>query len=267
MRLKVMFRADALPIFYRHLFMGIIKEAIRKTDNEYYQHLYFYQHKTNKAARPFCFAVRFPFDRVKLKEKERFYLQGPGQLHLSTPDPFLFTCLYNGLLKIKKEKEEFPYRGYSLKIDRMFMLNEKKITGNEAVFKTLSPILIENKAEKPCLPFDKKTGTPFSDTDEEYQEFLKELNYIADKTLCGVRGHLGLKEIGLKEELIFFPIKLRKEVVKHKVRERDEKEKIYTFTCFSGMFKLKGHPEDLNLLSQVGLGFRRAQGFGMLEVV
>ena len=104
MRLKVMFRADALPIFYRHLFMGIIKEAIRKTDNEYYQHLYFYQHKTNKAARPFCFAVRFPFDRVKLKEKERFYLQGPGQLHLSTPDPFLFTCLYNGLLKIKKEK-------------------------------------------------------------------------------------------------------------------------------------------------------------------
>jgi DNA-binding NtrC family response regulator len=31
---------------------------------------------------------------------------------------------------------------------------------------------------------------------------LKELNYIADKTLCGVRGHLGLKEIGLKEDFL-----------------------------------------------------------------
>ncbi|MCS7232055.1 MAG: CRISPR-associated endoribonuclease Cas6, partial [Elusimicrobiota bacterium] len=42
---------------------------------------------------------------------------------------------------------------------------------------------------------------------------------------------------------------------------------LYTFTCFSGVFELSGNPEDLDYLQKIGIGLRRAQGFGMVEVV
>jgi CRISPR/Cas system endoribonuclease Cas6 (RAMP superfamily) len=34
-----------------------------------------------------------------------------------------------------------------------------------------------------------------------------------------------------------------------------------------GIFELRGSPEVLDLIYRVGLGVRRSQGFGMLEVV
>jgi CRISPR-associated endoribonuclease Cas6 len=38
-------------------------------------------------------------------------------------------------------------------------------------------------------------------------------------------------------------------------------------SAFVGTFKLKSEPEILQLIYDVGLGVRRSQGFGMLEVV
>ncbi len=37
-------------------------------------------------------------------------------------------------------------------------------------------------------------------------------------------------------------------------------------TGFSGLFELSGAPEDLKELYQNGMGFKRAQGFGFIEV-
>jgi CRISPR-associated endoribonuclease Cas6 len=38
-------------------------------------------------------------------------------------------------------------------------------------------------------------------------------------------------------------------------------------SAFIGVFKLKSDPTILQLIYDVGLGVRRSQGFGMLEVV
>ncbi|MCS7200511.1 MAG: hypothetical protein N2327_00440 [Caldimicrobium sp.] len=58
-------------------------------------------------------------------------------------------------------------------------------------------------------------------------------------------------------------------MVKHTLkgfRERTGKPYM-TLTCFEGHFRLKGDPEDLQALYQMGIGLRTGQGFGMVDVV
>ena len=106
------------------------------------------------------------------------------------------------------------------------MLNERNISEKTVTFKTLSPILIErieNGKESPVLPIDKKTSQPLPEDNPEFKRFLKELNYICNQTLVGIKSALGIETNGkgLKEELNFIPLKLRKEVIRHKIRERN----------------------------------------------
>jgi CRISPR-associated endoribonuclease Cas6 len=35
----------------------------------------------------------------------------------------------------------------------------------------------------------------------------------------------------------------------------------------TGIFKLSGHPKDLEILYKIGIGNRTGQGFGMVEVL
>lgn len=258
MRFKILYEMNNIPIYYRNIFMSLIKESLKTSEigRIYIDELFGYKendiHKMNKAPRPFCFAIRFQFDKEKFRiDKETFYLRGPLEFYLSSSDPAFLITLYNGLINDKL----YPFI-YSDKVSiskgKTIFLREKEINNTTVIFKTLSPILIEDKEERPILP----------DLNGDNEEFNRELNYISDSILRGVRGG-----IGLKKELKFIPLKIRKEVVKHKIKEKNETEKIYTFTCFNGIFQLSGSPEDLEFLYKLGIGLRRGQGFGMVEVV
>jgi CRISPR-associated endoribonuclease Cas6 len=172
--------------------------------------------------------------------------------YVSSSDYHFIINLYNGLLEIK----DFDFKnGITLKLDRVFMLNEKKIIHEEAVFKTKSPILIEDKDGKPILPIA-STLSPIASFNEHF-------NAIHDRILKDVRGH------GLYREMEFVPIKLKKQVVKHTLKGfREKTGKPYmTLTCFEGCFKLKGDPRDLQMLYQIGIGLRTGQGFGMVDAM
>lgn len=267
MRFKVILEGDILPVDYRNHFMGFIKEALKVSDlgKEYFENLYKYEEggeiKNNKSGKPFCFAVRFIHDKEEFKkDKDILYIKTPIEFYISSPDPCFLVALYNGLLS----KKLYPFKmgeGEIHKRKSIVLLREKSIKENKVVFRTLSPILIEDKNDKPLLPISPEDGKPLYKESEDFVYFLREFNYISDTILKSVRGY------GLKEGLDFKPIKLRKEVVKHRVREKDIESKLYTFTCFSGVFELCGDIEDLNYLYQLGFGLRRAQGFGMVEVV
>lgn len=267
MRIKAILEGDILPIDYRSHFMSFIKEALKVTDlgKEYFEKLYKYEEegeiRNNKAGKPFCFAVRFLHDKEEFKkEKDILYIKSPIEFYISTVDPGFLVALYNGLLS----KRLYPFKmgdGGISKRRNIILLRERKIKENKVVFKTLSPILIEDKNDKPLLPINLEDNQPLFEESEDFVHFLREFNYTSDTILRSVRGE------GLKERLDFKPIKLRKEVVKHRVREKNVEPKLYTFTCFSGIFELSGDVEDLNYLYQLGLGLRRAQGFGMVEVL
>ncbi|BER91813.1 MAG: CRISPR-associated endoribonuclease Cas6 [Candidatus Atribacteria bacterium] len=252
MRLRVQFAIERVPLLYRNAFMSFLKEALKATpsgSHRFFRLFHFDQKRSNKAPKPFCFAVRFVHDLKSFQEnKEWFVLKSPLSLYFSTVDPSLLVDFYNGV--ISKQIYPFEKGEFSIPYPEVVVpLREKRITGNTVMFRTLSPVLIEDAQGKPLLP------------DRDGERFAREFNYYADALLWGIRGN------GLREKLVFQPFRIKKEVVKHAIREREETSRIYTFTCFSGQFVLRGNPADLEYIQALGIGRRRSQGFGMLEVV
>lgn len=279
MRIKVTFRTDKLPILYRHRFMALIKEALKKSDPEYKDSLYPDKNSEHsKKVKPFSFSISMPPGRTSRKEKFHidegveieetvFYFPQNSYLsfYVSSSDYQFIVNLYNGLLETK----EFDFSNdIKLKLDRVFMVNEKKINNGEVVFKTNSPILIEDKNGKPVLPpFGKGGMGGFSDTN--LNAFNEHFNAIHNRILENIRGENGKKGKGLFLPLEFIPMQLKKQVVKHTLKGfREKTGKPYmTLTCFEGCFKLNGDPRDLQMLYQIGIGLRTGQGFGMVEAI
>ena len=261
MKLAAIFKVkgERMPIIYRHRFLSLIKEALHRADPEYKKLLYPPEDSLlSKKAKNFTFNISLPSQRRPIKE--RFFIDKSTEVEdivfhfpyestismfVSSPDYRFITSFYNGLLKIR----EYDFKNHiTLALERTFILKTKKITTDEVIFKTHAPVLIEDEFGKPELPFKLK-------------QFQIHLNAIQDRILKDIRGY------GLKRELIFAPIRIKKQVVKHTLNRFREKtgKPFMVLTCFEGTFKLSGDPEDLQVIYEAGMGLRRGQGFGMIE--
>jgi len=263
MRIKIYIEAEAMPILYRHRIISLIKEALNKSDNEYKDFLY-----KNKITKPFTFSLSFPSKQIKeveiridknfvIKDKV-FYSNGEYfYLFISSIDYRFIISLFNGLKKLKTfnfssdENMLIDGKKISLNIKKVALLNESPITKDSVVFKTNSPIIIENENDNPVLFLD--------------NNFEKELNEVMDKILSSKH----IKGKGLEKPLRFEPVKMDKQVVKHTLKSFREKtgKPVMYLTGNTGIFKLSGHPKDLEILYKIGIGNRTGQGFGMVEVL
>lgn len=218
------------------MFVSLIKKALEISDKKYFNKLYYYKDKLNKKSKNFCFSVYLNEYEIK----DEHFKTNSVQFNISSPDKEFMINLYNGLLKIPV----FEYKDYKLKRQKIRNLKEKSVKNNIVLFKTLSPIYIKDRE-----------GNALELHDEKYHE---NFNYIADLTLKNFRGY------GLKQEIIFKPIDMKKIVVKEKLINGED----YLYLkAFKGVFGLGGDIEDLNDLYKLGLGFRRNQGFGMVEII
>jgi len=240
LRIVIEFSAKKVPVSSNFLFLSFIKEALNNTDPEYFKKLFFYGENSNKITKCYTYAV---LHRGYKLEGDEFVASENSiiQLLVSSPDQEFIVNLYNGILGL----EEFRYKTYTLVRKNIRMVKEKTISSPDAVFTTLSPICVKNKHGRYL--------------DLEDPEFKKELNYLADLILKNYRG------FGLKRELEFYPLGMKKRVVK--LHEKFLGDKIFYVNSFVGDFKLSGDVEDLNLLYKLGLSFRRSEGFGLIEVV
>lgn len=246
MRFKAIFKLKEkkIPISNRFMIVSLIKKAIELGDENLFEELYFYQGKKNKKTKSFTFAIYLNDFNIK---DEYIELNGDLSITISTSDYNIGIGIYNGLLKLKDN--EFKYKKYTLVMKKIILLKEKKVKEEEIVCKTLSPIYIRDI-----------DGNPI---EVENENFEKGLNYISDVFLKSYRGY------GLKKELKFQKVKMKKQVVKEEIECFINKtHKKYMFiNCYSGIFKLEGDIEDLNLLLQNGLGYRRNQGFGTIDLI
>ncbi|MDT8719673.1 CRISPR-associated endoribonuclease Cas6 [Clostridium sp. 19966] len=242
MRLSCEYKTDKVPVAHKMMFVSLIKSALAMVDEEYYESLYNFDEKSNKKIKPFSFSVQLK--EFKMQEGI-FKIEDKIVFNVTTPDYEFGIKLYNGLLNI----EEFPYRDFKLKKIRINLIKEKNITSDIAVFKTMSPLCIKNKRN--------------IFIDPSHPDYEKELNYIVDKSLLSYRGY------GLKVPLKFQEVLMKKVVVKEEITAFKDKTKkqIFYVNAFSGIFKLTGDVEDLNFIYKAGIGFRRSQGFGTLDVV
>ena len=242
MRIECIYSGDQIPVSYQYLFASLIKGAIKRSSEEKFNDIYFYGDKKTKQSKNFVFSVYMKDFEMG---KDDFKVKGEIKLIVSSPDSELMLYIYNGLLA----KREVKYKGYELALQRVNLLQEKLPTKGEALFKTLSPIAIKDKE-----------GVFIGPEHEEYQDAL---NYISNEAIKSFRGY------GVKQPLVLTPVGMKKQVVKlkHEEFESLNEDQILYVNAYRGTFRLKGDPEDLALITQLGLGFRRPAGFGNLQLV
>ncbi|WP_294358716.1 CRISPR-associated endoribonuclease Cas6 [uncultured Clostridium sp.] len=245
MRIRIVGKAKdgVIPIGYRIMIVSLLKNAIEKGDKEYFDKLYYYNDKKNKKIKSFCFGTYLEDFKF---EGDIIRVNGKMNITISTPDYILGIAIYNGLLKLGTYKFKDKYEFIR---EKVILEKEKWITTENIVLKTLSPIVIKNSEGKPV--------------DIANPDYSKELNYICNLMLNSYRGY------GLRKNLIFNPVTMKKNVIKEEITgfSNNSKKKFIYINGYSGTFVLEGDIEDLNLLLQLGIGFRRSEGFGLISLV
>ncbi|MGB5823944.1 MAG: CRISPR-associated endoribonuclease Cas6 [Proteocatella sp.] len=241
MKLILEIKCKSFPIASQMLGVSIIKHALSRQSNEYMESMYKYTDgRSNKNTKNFCFAIR-AFD-YEINGDE-FDIKNKVVMVISSPDQEFIIRTYNGLVS----NREIKYKHYDLKIQKIYAKMHSPIKREAAVFKTISPIFIKGKDKREIAVDD--------------PNFIEELNYISEKVLVNYRGY------GLFEKLEFQPIDMKKKVVKLDIKGFEDKNRILSVDAYEGIFKLKGNSQDLTELNQLGLGFRRGQGFGAIELL
>jgi CRISPR-associated endoribonuclease Cas6 len=240
MRITCILCSDKIPRQPNMMFVSIIKEAIKVANKDYYNDLYTYEDRSNKKVKPFTFS--YYLDKYELNDNE-IITNGNIVFNISTCDYKFGMNLYNGLLK----SSSFNYKGYILERKKVSNIKEKDVTSTEEVFKTQSPICIKDL-----------NGTFLKIDDVNFND---EFSYICNEI---IKANLGRESI---EHIQFEPVLMKKMVVKEDIRGYSGNKKFLYVNSYKGIFKLKGHRDDLNLLLKSGVGFRRSQGFGMIEKV
>lgn len=244
MRFNCEFKTEKIPVSYQMLWVSLIKEALKNVDNDYYKYIYIYDdNKLNKKSKDFCFGV---YLKDFVKKEDVFEIKDKVILNFTTPDYNFGIKFYNGLLELN----EFQYKDFLLKKGKINLLQEKKINQDMIYFKTLSPICIKSRS-----------GHFLNVEDKQY---ISELNYVVDLNLKNYRGK------GLRRELEFnySSDKFKKVVVKQSIKKFtvDTGKKYFYVNSHQGIFSLRGAAEDLRDIYQLGVGFKRNQGFGMVDV-
>ncbi|MCS6962163.1 MAG: hypothetical protein NZT61_06655, partial [Deltaproteobacteria bacterium] len=93
-------------------------------------------------------------------------------------------------------------------------------------------------------------------------KFATLVNYYFRQIAELANVHLDPNESG---QFIF--VHGRKIIVRHLTKKNPHNPERMKFTAFQGEFVVKGKPELLMALTVLGLGARRSQGFGLLELV
>jgi CRISPR-associated endoribonuclease Cas6 len=207
----------------------LLKEALKKANDKLFERYY----ETMHVLKPFTFSIYFP--GLVGQEGERFNVGNRAVLNFSTSSYELGTCVYNGLLSHRT----FPLFDNALTFLRVDLKRPITISQEVATFRALAPVLVNNKGSADWYLLPGEAGF--------HEGFEFAVSEVA-RAFLGNRG----------APVQFVPIRIQRKVVRHYNMDMQG---------FVGVFELRSRPDVLNLIYNVGLGVRRSQGFGMLELV
>lgn len=230
MRLEISCRLshNTLPVEYRRGFASLIKEAIQRGSPRVFERYYHSLH----VLKPFTFSVYFP--GLKGRDGDSFVIGEKAIIRFSTSAKELGVSVYNGLLALRC----YPLFHNTLSIEHINLGRRVFIREESAIFKTMAPVLINNKGDANWYLQPGEKGF-----DEGLEFAIKE----------AVRVFLGDPDASVELN----PIQIRRKVVRHYNMDMQG---------FVGVFELRGSPAVLNLIYDIGLGVRRSQGLGMVDV-
>lgn len=227
---------NKLDVDYRMGVVSFIKEAVSNHNRTLFSLLF---ESKNPIVKPYTFSVTFG-DSVRMQDG-KIVFESPVVFKFGSNCPEIIAMVYNHIIANKDGPLHKKF-----KLEHIDILTPKKISKDNALFRTLSPVVVRSHINKDHSYCPKSVNF---EGDEKFDEAFR-------SNLGGQVKHL-LKtdELG---DIEFHPVKTRKLVVKHMG---------LSIPGFVGVFSLKARPEILNMVNQVGLGSRRSQGFGMLELV
>lgn len=236
MRLSIRLKTDneKVPIEYRRAFLSYLKHHFEKSSKQLYEEMY----GDGVNTKPFTFSVYLPrpvFSRegINIERNELIF-------NFSTSSYEHGIFLYNSITSSKFKK--YPISAdNNIMVDSIQLHRDYPINDNEVIFKTISPFVIRdhNRESNKDLYLTAK--------DDDFEDKV-------NGNIKAMFNTLFNRDTDVK----FSSVKLNKVVVKHYKLILDSNH---------GFLKLSGNREDLKIIYDIGIGSRRSEGFGMLEVV
>lgn len=225
---------------YRRDILRFIKNSLSDYSPEIYEK--YYADKKENQPKPFTFSVSFSVAEKPNNENDYFVLDNDSlKIHFSFADYIFGMTVYNALLQ---EKNNVKIFGDAIqKIEYINLEKDKKIDDNMAVFKTLSPILVR----------DLQNGKGKGFIDFSHENFSDNLT----KNITHLANHFLQKTTISEKNISVEPVKMKSNIINHYGGE----------TGNTGIIKISAPAEILQLIYDAGLGAKRSQGFGMLEVI
>ena len=261
MRLKLLFRISKILPNYHGAFVSLIKEAVRRADEEMYNEVYVLP---NRRVKPFCFAIYYKREKV---EDNVIYTDGLVNMNLSMGDitDRFVLALFNGIRGGKGRTSLYPFPfplGEKLHLAQVML--EKEYLPNYfhqygVSFKTLSPILLHNEEKK-----NTKAVLHPATTMKSGENIVSGRNLVISKEAFLNSLKISLNGVATNP-IQFVPGKLTATKIPYSVGNIDDQRPI-NLIGFKGSFTLRGEPDDLYNVYRFGMGFKRNQGFGMVEV-
>lgn len=238
MRLQVNFEMDTdwLVKDYRRIFMSLIKSVFSAYEPALCISLYGTEEQKRKVNKPFTFSIYFP--SFKEISGSRINCGNQVNLFFSSDNEILVIAFYNGIRQ-KKEIIIGENQPIKFKVTNTRLLSVKKIKADKIVFKTLSPILVNEKGDN--LRF-------ISPTHPDFDRVFKTI-ILNQAEVFNVRCN----ESDLAIEI-------------HSMKKLPLTHYNQTMTSWLGEFTMQAPKEVLQLVYDTGIGVRRSQGFGMLEI-
>ena len=228
-----------IPLDYRRKFLSFFKKAFESYDKEVFNQLF---GEGSTLTKPYTFSVylgqvKFEKDYISFKENKK------AILNFSTSDAAYGILFYNSILKILNVS--YPVEQNTMTLRRISLVKEQVITRSRIVVKTLAPVIVREHKK------DRKIDNYFIASEEGFEKALKENIEQGSKEFFDFDIHEDLMELKV------IPVEVRDSKILHYGHK---------FSGSIGRFVLEGKPYLLDYLVKAGMGARRSQGFGMIQV-
>jgi CRISPR-associated endoribonuclease Cas6 len=237
-----------IPTAYRRNIVSFIREAVRLTDtaNDIYNK--YWGNSNTQSVKPYTFFLSVPdINYISLNKRRYIELnKNSVKLHISSSDPDFLSILYKWLSS--DNNKSFKLFNSNVEVAGINLKNEKRINSRSATFKILSPVIVRDTE----LEGKKRRGMGYlSCNNSDFEDSLAH----SILTLC--KCFLYNKKINRNDIEIDASL-CAPSIIYHYME---------TIPVTIGMIGIKANEDVLDLIYNSGLGARRSQGFGMIELV
>lgn len=229
---------NEIPLDYRSCLLSYFKKAFLNYSKDVYEELY---HDDDPIRKPYTFSVflgkaNFGYKTISLNQKK-------FKLNFSTSHPEYGINFYNAMLKMRNIS--YPFSSNNIRMQKFSLVKEKTITQNQVLVKTMSPVIVRKHDG------EKNWDTYYAFNEEGYLDVLKENVFNSAKEFFDFDVKTDI------EQIMIMPIEMKETMVLyhgHKIKGN------------LGKFVITGKTYLLDYLVKAGIGSRRSQGFGMVDV-